>query len=1092
MATYTVTTNADVVDAADGVLSLREAIAAANATAAADTIVFSAAVSNSLFVSVGTSANRQGFIIEAAGGALTINGDRDDDGQGDIAFTNGFGTKFTVNQGANLTLIGVDFVNGNSQATPAANGASQGRAASSEVPAGPASIQGGYAVDLDGDNILDGNEATRALAYFGQDALDNTDAGDGADGGAGEKGEDRAGAISNAGTLTLVRVGFGDNNAEGGLGGTGGRGGDGGFTFGGRAGIQGHEIRDLIFFNNVKHPLWVEPGDGGDGGNGSNGGDGGDGGAGGAGGNAGGAILNQAGATLSLTDVVFGGRLVSGYLEDGNTATGGRGGQGGGGGWGSNGGRGGNGGNDGNTEDTFQSSLFIIDENGNRIDFTEAQVVDPGTLYSGLAGIGGDGGAGGNGGNAGGNGRGGSAAGSILNLGTLNGRAAITDFNSATAGVSTTTIGAGGVAGTGGAAGLGGLDYPEFFRIEVGTLEANIIRPTRSNAASGTAGAAGLTGASGSVGPTGQASGGIVTTGSGTQAVTNADALVYLHRLNGGTDATDTISFNVIRVGDVGSTLTVNWRIVGTGANAVTAADFAGGALPTGSVVLQEVTGYTLGASYDRYAAGIATAKSVVRVDVALAAGTVGELREGFRIEVTSVVSNKPAIGATLGTAAVNGFVAGVAPAGPTQGPDSLTGGAAPDNIAGLGGNDTLTGLGGSDTLDGGAGNDLMRGGTENDRYIVDSLGDSILELANQGTDTVFTILATYVIAPNVENVTATTTIAHRFTGNALNNVITGNAGSDTLVGGVGNDTLQGGGAVDWLYGGLNNDTYLVETATDRVIEFANQGIDTVRTAAPTYALPINVENLVGTSTNGQTLTGNGLANAITGFTGADTLNGGLGDDTLDGGASVDRLLGGIGNDTYRIEAASDVIVEFANQGTDTVIMLGSTGYTLGANLENLVIGGAVGTVGVGNALNNAITGNAASNTLFGQAGNDSVDGGGGLDVLVGGLGRDTLTGGAGNDQFRFLAPGETTLLAPDRITDFTQGQDRIDLRLIDGAFATPLTYVAGAPVAAGQVGVVAIGAGVWQVRGDLDGGGADFAITVVSATGPSAAWFLL
>ena len=40
MATYTVTTNADVIDPDNGRLSLRDAVALANAAAGADTIVF--------------------------------------------------------------------------------------------------------------------------------------------------------------------------------------------------------------------------------------------------------------------------------------------------------------------------------------------------------------------------------------------------------------------------------------------------------------------------------------------------------------------------------------------------------------------------------------------------------------------------------------------------------------------------------------------------------------------------------------------------------------------------------------------------------------------------------------------------------------------------------------------------------------------------------------------------------------------------------------------------------------------------------------------------------------------------------------------
>lgn len=1109
MATYTVTTSADVVDAADGVLSLREAITLANGTAAADTIVFSTAVG--LFVSVGTSANRAGFEINASGGALTINGDRDDDGQGDIAFNNGFGTKFTVNQGANLTLVGVDFINGNSQATPAANGASQGRGESSVVPAGPTSIAGGYAIDLDGDNILDANEKVRALAYFGQDAQDNTAAGDGADGGAGEKGEDRAGAISNAGTLTLIRVGFGDNNADGGRGGTGGRGGDGGFTFGGRDGVEGHHIVDGLFFNNEKHPLWVEPGDGGDGGNGSQGGNGGDGGAGGAGGHAGGAILNQAGATLSLTDVVFGGRLVSGYIEDGNTATGGNGAQGGAGGWGSHGGRGGNGGNDGYTGDRYEIGSSYIDENGQTVTLPGPQVVDPATLYSGAAGIGGNGGSGGHGGDAGGNGRGGSAAGSILNLGTLSGRAAITDFNSATAGTSTVTVSTGGNAGTGGAGGTGGLEYPDLYVIAFGTPQANIVEPTRTNVASGANGAAGIAGAGGTVGPAGQASGGIVTLGSGTQSVTQADAIVYVHRLDGSVDATDRISFNIIRIGDVGSTLTVNWRVVGTGANAVTSADFVGGALPTGSVTLAEVTGYTLGASYDRFFAGppVTTAKSVARVDVDLAAAGIGELREGFRIELTSVSSNKAAVTAVLGTAAVTGFVAGIAaPAGPTVGPDSLAGGGGPDSLAGLGGNDTLLGNAGNDTIDGGIGNDSMVGGSGNDRYLVNSTLDSVVEAAGGGDGDYVITTVSHTLAAFVENLTLSGAAANG-SGNALNNVLTGNGlanslsglgGLDTLVGGNGNDTLDGGTGNDSLAGGIANDTYIVDSLADRVFEGANQGIDTVRTTLATYTLGANVENLVGTNGVVHRFTGNGLANAITGNALADTLTGAAGNDTLDGGAGIDRLVGGIGDDTYDI-TTGDVVVEVANQGFDTVIARQGAAFTLGANLEALVLAGPTLVTGTGNGLANAVIGNALGNTLSGLAGADALFGEGGADTLIGGAGQDTLAGGAGADQFRLATLADSTMAAPDLITDFTfvAGQlDRISLALIDAnaLVAGNQAFVyrgANFTGAAGDLRVQAQGGGVFVAAGDVNGdSAADFAITIQSATAAAGGWFIL
>jgi hypothetical protein len=53
VATFTVTTAADVVNAGDRVLSLREAVAQANATTAADTIVFAGALEGSTLVLTG-------------------------------------------------------------------------------------------------------------------------------------------------------------------------------------------------------------------------------------------------------------------------------------------------------------------------------------------------------------------------------------------------------------------------------------------------------------------------------------------------------------------------------------------------------------------------------------------------------------------------------------------------------------------------------------------------------------------------------------------------------------------------------------------------------------------------------------------------------------------------------------------------------------------------------------------------------------------------------------------------------------------------------------------------------------------------------
>ncbi|MBR0793517.1 hypothetical protein JQ631_30940, partial [Bradyrhizobium manausense] len=147
---------------------------------------------------------------------------------------------------------------------------------------------------------------------------------------------------------------------------------------------------------------------------------------------------------------------------------------------------------------------------------------------------------------------------------------------------------------------------------------------------------------------------------------------------------------------------------------------------------------------------------------------------------------------------------------------NTLAGGAGDDVLLGLGGNDLLTGGAGNDRLDGGTGADSMTGGTGNDIFIVDNIGDAVVELAGQGNDTVQTSLTSYTLGNNVENLIFTGTAAFTGNGNELDNVIAGgagndnlngNAGDDTLIGNAGNDTLNGGDGNDALYGGAGNDT---------------------------------------------------------------------------------------------------------------------------------------------------------------------------------------------------------------------------------------------------------------------------------------------
>ena len=132
-------------------------------------------------------------------------------------------------------------------------------------------------------------------------------------------------------------------------------------------------------------------------------------------------------------------------------------------------------------------------------------------------------------------------------------------------------------------------------------------------------------------------------------------------------------------------------------------------------------------------------------------------------------------------------------------------------------------------------------------------------------------------------------------------------------------------------------------------------------------------------------------------------------------------MLGGIGNDTYIVDAAGDIVTELANEGIDLV--KSSIDYVLGANVENLTLTGSA-KIGTGNELNNVIIGNAAANILSGGAGDDR---------LVGGDGRDFMTGGSGRDVFvaelnSVKSSGKSGTFSTDTILDFTSGTDKIDL----------------------------------------------------------------
>jgi len=287
-----------------------------------------------------------------------------------------------------------------------------------------------------------------------------------------------------------------------------------------------------------------------------------------------------------------------------------------------------------------------------------------------------------------------------------------------------------------------------------------------------------------------------------------------------------------------------------------------------------------------------------------------------------------------------------------------------------------ITGNAAANLLDGSGGADVMKGNHGDDTYIVDDVGDQVVETSPVGGIDLVRSSVSFTLGNHVENLTLTGAAAIDGTGNGLANVLIGNAAANRL---------DGGGGADRMEGGAGNDSYVVDHAGDVVVESAGNGTDTVLSSVG-YALADQVENLTLTGGSAIDGTGNGLANVLIGNAAANR---------LDGGGGADRMEGAAGNDSYVVDHAGDVVVESAGNGTDTV--LSSVGYALGDHVENLTLTGGSAIDGTGNGLANVLIGNAAANRLDGGAGADRMEGGAGNDSYVVDHAGDVVVEGAGN-----------------------------------------------------------------------------------------------
>ncbi len=423
-------------------------------------------------------------------------------------------------------------------------------------------------------------------------------------------------------------------------------------------------------------------------------------------------------------------------------------------------------------------------------------------------------------------------------------------------------------------------------------------------------------------------------------------------------------------------------------------------------------------------------------------------------------------------------------------GDDTATGGGGDDSLSGGEGADTLEGGPGNDTLDGGTGSDRALFVGDGDVIVLlDSHGDGSASDGQGGLDALVSIeeIETgggndliLLSGPGTNRVASGDGDDVVATGDGRDEVWAGGGadtvaleagddwaagedGADSLDGGVGRDTLAGGEGADTLAGGTGDDWLAGQQGDD--VAFGGEGADTLNggegadtldggegddllsfaSLSTGVVVNLSLETVAGAGGSildpGTARDGNGAVDLISGFETVlgsahddmllsgttEELQGDFGADTLVGGTGAHRMLGGVGNDTYIVRRADQIVVE-TGPAEDHDHVISHVDFSLQATpaVEDLTLVGAA-RLGTGNASANRLTGTDGADTLEGAGGRDTFVGGAGDDVHVADFGDDLFVEAedAGRDTLRLIggsaAPGtfDGMLNGAGQIEDF-------------------------------------------------------------------------
>ncbi|KPF83198.1 hypothetical protein IP70_19455 [alpha proteobacterium AAP38] len=466
-----------------------------------------------------------------------------------------------------------------------------------------------------------------------------------------------------------------------------------------------------------------------------------------------------------------------------------------------------------------------------------------------------------------------------------------------------------------------------------------------------------------------------------------------------------------------------------------------------------------------------------------------------------------------------------------TSAAETLTGGAENDVITGGGGRDQISGGDGKDTLSGGGGGgatikgeagddviygddgigyvrsgDNIQGGEGNDHLYV---GRSDTASGGTGSD-VFHFPRYFPYSGGMAIITDFDVASDRID---LTN-ISGERGIASFS--VAKDlisatTYQGkaGTAVTVNYDGGTSIILFLEGVTASQLTVANFLV-TGATSNPSGIFSTGLRDLYGTLGN----------DSVNGSVNDERLYGDAGNDTLFGGTGTDTLIGGAGNDVFVHSGDGAVTIQDFEQGSDRIDLreFGVRDFTMLREIMTAAPAGGtvIATRGIFGSdrllVGTEISKLTAADFIFAPAdygmrlvadqytsdilagnGNDTITGGSGSNFILAGAGDDriivssgfdTLVGGSGKDVLVFSDAGYSYGYRGTYFRDFTQGEDRIDLRATGIASLETVKQLGFATIIEGNNQVT-------EFVIDLPGGGEADLILAIDPTRLTAADFI-